>query len=64
MERKELIELFRALDSKLSSTYEVILVGGAARKVLIRIVDHVAGFRLDWAQKMRYFLMEQGWEID
>jgi hypothetical protein len=34
------------------------------RRIVIAIVDHVATFRPDWAQKMRYFLLEQGWEID
>jgi hypothetical protein len=34
------------------------------RKVLVAIMYHVSGFRLDWAQKILYFLEEQGWEID
>lgn len=34
------------------------------KKVLVDIVHHVSRFRLDWAQKMQYFLEEQGWEID
>jgi len=34
------------------------------RQVLVKIMYHVANFRLDWAQKIRYFLMEQGWEIE
>ena len=35
----------------------------ADREVVIAIMNHVATFRLDWAQKMRYFLLEQGWPI-
>lgn len=34
------------------------------RDVLVQIMYHVAAFRLDWAQKIRCFLMEQGWQID
>jgi len=34
----------------------------AEREVLLRIMHHVSAFRPDWAQKMRYFLEEQGWE--
>lgn len=33
------------------------------KKVLVEIVHHVSRFRPDWAQKMQYFLEEQGWEI-
>ncbi len=33
------------------------------RRVLIAITHHVSRFRSDWAQKMQYFLEEQGWEI-
>jgi len=33
------------------------------RDILVDIVHHVARFRPDWAQKMSYFLQEQGWEI-
>ncbi len=33
------------------------------RQVVARIAHHVDTFRPDWAQKMRYFLEEQGWEI-
>ena len=33
----------------------------ADRQVLIAIMHHVATFRPDWAQKMRYFLLEYGW---
>lgn len=35
----------------------------AEREVLLQIMHHVSTFRQDWAQKMRYFLEEQGWEI-
>lgn len=31
---------------------------------LVAIMRHVAGIRPDWAQKMRYFLLEQGWKIE
>lgn len=34
------------------------------RQVLIAIMHHVATFRIDWAQKIRYFLLEQGWQIE
>ena len=34
------------------------------KQILVGIIDHVATFRPDWAQKMRYFLLEQGWELD
>ncbi len=34
------------------------------KKVLIAIMHHVGTFRLDWAQKIRYFLLEQGWKIE
>jgi hypothetical protein len=36
----------------------------ADRQILVRIIDHVKTFRPDWAQKIRYFLLEQGWQID
>jgi len=52
MDKHELVEVLGELDERLSSSLDVILIGGAAR------------FRLDWAQKIRYFLQEQGWEID
>jgi hypothetical protein len=31
---------------------------------LSMFMNHVATFRPDWAQKMRYFLLEYGWEIE
>jgi len=34
------------------------------REVLVTIMHHVSQFRPDWAQKIWYFLREQGWEID
>ncbi len=34
------------------------------RQVLVRIAHHVARFRSDWAQKLQYFLEEQGWWTD
>jgi hypothetical protein len=33
----------------------------ADKMVVIRICDHLARFRQDWAQKLRYFLLEKGW---
>ena len=32
------------------------------RKVLLAIRDRLDGIRPDWAQKIRYFLQEQGWK--
>lgn len=34
------------------------------KKVIIQIMNHVSKFRPDWAQKISYFLQEQGWKID
>ena len=34
------------------------------KKILITIAQHINNFRSDWAQKIFYFLQEQGWEID
>jgi hypothetical protein len=34
------------------------------REALVAIMHHVSTFRPDWAQKIRYFLQEQGWEIE
>lgn len=34
------------------------------KQVLLDIMQHVATFRVDWAQRIRYFLLEQGWEIE
>jgi len=36
----------------------------ADRETLVAIMRHVSTFRPDWAQKIRYFLQEQGWEIE
>jgi hypothetical protein len=36
----------------------------ADRRAVTAIVTHVAEKRPDWAQRMRYFLMEQGWTTD
>ena len=36
----------------------------ADKEVLVAIIHHVGTFRPDWAQKIRYFLLEQGWEIE
>ncbi|MBI5651194.1 MAG: hypothetical protein HZC40_12230 [Chloroflexi bacterium] len=34
------------------------------KQVLIQIAHHVARFRQDWAQKLQYFMQEQGWWSD
>jgi len=34
------------------------------KEAIIAIMHHVSSFRPDWAQKMQYFLEEQGWEIN
>lgn len=34
------------------------------KKVIVEIMNHINNFRPDWAQKIRYFLQEQGWKID
>lgn len=36
----------------------------AEKQKLIQIMAHVAKFRIDWAQRIRYFLLEQGWQIE
>ena len=36
----------------------------ADRMTLAGIGDHVAHFRSDWAQKIRYFMLERGWQIE
>src|SRR5574341_373431 len=33
------------------------------KAVLVQIMYHLANIRIDWAQRIRYFLLEQGWEI-
>ncbi len=33
------------------------------KHTLVDIMEHVGRFRPDWAQKIRYFLEEQGWQI-
>jgi hypothetical protein len=40
------------------------LMSEADKNVLVAIMHHVARFRQDWALKIRYFLLERGWEID
>jgi hypothetical protein len=34
------------------------------KHTLVDIMEHVGRFRPDWAQKIRYFLEEQGWPTD
>ena len=36
----------------------------ADKETLLAIMAHVSAFRPDWAQKIWYFLQEQGWEIE
>lgn len=40
------------------------LMSEADKEVLVAIMQHVGAFRPDWAQKIRYFLLEQGWKIE
>jgi hypothetical protein len=40
------------------------LMSEADKETLIAIMHHVSAFRPDWAQKIQYFLQEQGWEIE
>lgn len=34
------------------------------KQTLVAIVDHVSRFRPDWAQRIKYFLEEQGWPTE
>jgi hypothetical protein len=34
------------------------------KRTLVAIMDHVSKFRPDWAQRIEYFLEEQGWPIE
>jgi hypothetical protein len=34
------------------------------QQTVVDIMHHVSRFRTDWAQRMRYFLEEQGWTLD
>ena len=34
------------------------------KKVLVDIMEHTNTFRTDWAQKIKYFLEEQGWKTE
>jgi len=45
---------------------EILLsdISESDRKILVNIMEHVNSFRPDWAQKMKYFLEEQGWKIE
>jgi hypothetical protein len=36
----------------------------ADKNTLVTIMHHVSTFRPDWAQRIRYFLLEQGWDIE
>lgn len=40
------------------------LMSETDQEVLVSIMHHVGSFRPDWAQKIRYFLLEQGWKIE
>ena len=68
MDRQELIQVAMkvvALREQDLEDLELLLpqLSAADKEVLIAIMHHVGTFRPDWAQKMRYFLLEQGWEI-
>lgn len=39
-------------------------MGEEDKLTLIAIMNHVGTFRMDWAQKIRYFLEEQGWNVN
>lgn len=45
---------------------ELLLPGMSTtdRETLVAIMNHAALFRPDWAQKIRYFLLEYGWQIE
>jgi len=34
------------------------------KKILVKIMNHVGEFRVDWAMRIKYFLEEQGWPIE
>ena len=34
----------------------------AEKQIVVKIMHHVGQFRPDWAQRIKYFLEEQGWE--
>ncbi|MER3448201.1 MAG: hypothetical protein C4294_17020, partial [Nitrospiraceae bacterium] len=34
------------------------------KQIMRKILAHLETKRQDWAQRLRYFLLEQGWEID
>ncbi len=34
------------------------------RAIILKTMHHVSQFRVDWAQRMQYFLEEQAWEIN
>lgn len=53
--REQDLEDLELLLPRLSEADKVVLVG---------IMHHVSTFRPDWAQKIRYFLLEQGWEVE
>jgi hypothetical protein len=36
----------------------------AEQGVLVKIMDRLSGVRPDWAQRIRYFLLERGWKIE
>ena len=77
MDKQELIEALQELDKRLSSPIDIVIIGGAAMilhfgssratrdiDVLVSIIHHVSRFRPDWAQKIQYYLEEQGWKIE
>lgn len=88
MDESELLTLLGQLDARLTSAYDIVIVGGAAMILhfgasrATRDVDaivlkgnprqlrnavathHLSRARPDWAQRMQYFLEEQGWNLD
>ncbi len=57
MDESELLALLGQLDARLTSGFDIVIVGGAA-------MYHLSRARPDWAQRMQYFLEEQGWSLD
>ena len=47
-----------------SELVKILLMSEADKETLMAIMHHVSAFRPDWAQKIKYFLQEQGWEIE
>lgn len=54
MDESELLATLGRLDAQLTTAFDVVIVGGAA-------MHYIGNTRPDWAQRMQYFLEEQGW---